>query len=259
MRIVTWNVAGIRSRITNVTEFLKRYKVEFLCLQEVKCDESKFPFDEFEAIGYKIILNSQPQYNGVAIVYKEGNYKVDRIKSPDILKADGRFLTVKILQNKKELYLSNLYAPNGNPINSDKYSNKISWLRALLKYSKELASNNTANILAGDFNIIRTSNDAANIEKWKNDALFALRPRAFLNRIISYGYHDISNLCCIDPEYTFWDYRGRAWEKNDGIRIDLMLFSSPALNYLKGMYTFSEARGWEKPSDHVPVITLLEM
>jgi len=251
MQIYTWNVAGLRARIDTITAWLKQIKPDIVCFQEVKCIENKFPYSIFDNLGYNVILNVQPQFNGVAIIYKKEISFLSIEESPIILKQDARFIEACFDLKKKPLYVSCLYAPNGNPKNSSKFTYKINWLNTLYEYCKKNIYKNI--VLAGDFNVIPNEHNAKDISLWLNDALYAKPARDIFKKICNLGFKDANFLCNSKIEYSFWDFRQNAWQKNNGIRIDFLLTSPYTTDKIIRSYSDKHVRGWEKPSDHIPV------
>lgn len=257
MQICTWNVAGLRARIDIITHWLGSIKPDIVCLQEVKCTEDKFPYAIFYDLGYDIILNVQPQFNGVAIIYKKGIPFISIEESPDLLKHEARFIEASFDVMKKPLYVSCLYAPNGNPKNTSKFTYKLDWLNALYQYAKGNIKKNI--ILAGDFNVIPNENNAKDISLWINDALYAKSARDIFRKICNLGFKDTSILCNSKINYSFWDFRQNAWQKDNGIRIDFLLTSPYTTDKLIKAYSHKDVRGCDKPSDHIPISIELDI
>ena len=150
--------------------------------------------------------------------------------------------------------LINIYTPNGNPVDTDKYTYKNNWLNDLIKQLKALSKKNENIILGGDFNIIPSAEDVYNPKSFEDDALFRLEIRKKLRELINLGFHDAYRY--IHPEkegYTFWDYTSGAWQKNNGMRIDHFLISSSLINAVKDVKINKFPRGRQKPSDHTPI------
>ena len=147
-----------------------------------------------------------------------------------------------------------MYIPNGNPVDTDKYTYKINWLDDLINLIKSLSKTNENIILGGDFNIIPTPEDVYNSKSFEDDALFRLEIRKKFREIINLGFHDAYRHVNGDQEgYTFWNYMHGAWPKNYGMRIDHFLVSSSVLNNIKNVQINKQPRGKTKPSDHTPI------
>ncbi len=257
MIISSWNVNSVRARIDNIKSYLLKYKPDILMMQEIKTEDVNFPYDDFFAMDYESHVFGQKSYNGVAIISKGKlkNIKTDLIK--DKLK-QSRIISAELEYKKKNIQLINIYTPNGNPVDTDKYKYKKQWLDDLIKQLKNLSKKNSNIILAGDFNIIPASEDVYNPKSFEDDALFRLEIRKKLREMINLGFSDVYRHFNETKEgYTFWDYMRGAWQKNNGMRIDHFLVSNSLIDQIKGININKDPRGREKPSDHTPIeITL---
>ena len=253
MIISSWNVNSVRARIENIKSYLLKYKPEILMMQEIKTEDISFPYDDFSSMNYESHVFGQKSYNGVAIISKKKlkNIKNDIIK--DKLK-QSRIISAEIEYKKKNIQMINIYTPNGNPVDTEKYDYKKKWLNDLIKQLKILIKKNQNIILAGDFNIIPAAEDVYNPKSFENDALFRLEIRKKLREIINLGFNDVYRHFNETKEgYTFWDYMRGAWQKNNGMRIDHFLVSSSIIDNVKKININKDPRGREKPSDHTPI------
>jgi exodeoxyribonuclease-3 len=253
MIISSWNVNSVRARIENITDYLKKFSPDVLMIQEIKTEDQNFPYDNFSSLDYESHVFGQKSYNGVAIISKKKleNIRTDLIK--DKLK-QSRIISGEIKYNKKNIQLINIYTPNGNPVDTEKYSYKKEWLDTLIKNIKKLSKKNENIILGGDFNIIPSAEDVYNAKSFEDDALYRLEIRKKLREMINLGFHDTFRHLHANKEgYTFWDYMRGAWQKNNGMRIDHFLVSNSLLNNIKNFKINKEPRGKEKPSDHTPI------
>ena len=257
MIISSWNVNSVRARIENIKNYLLKYKPDILMMQEIKTEDLNFPYDDFSSMDYESHVFGQKSYNGVAIISKGKlkNIRKDLIK--DKLK-QSRIITAELEYKKKNIQLINIYTPNGNPVDTDKYKYKKQWLDDLIKQLKNLSKKNSNIILAGDFNIIPAPEDVYNPKSFEDDALFRLEIRKKLREMINLGFSDVYRHFNETKEgYTFWDYMRGAWQKNNGMRIDHFLVSNSLIDQIKGININKDPRGREKPSDHTPIeITL---
>ena len=257
MIISSWNVNSVRARIENIKDYLKKYSPDILLMQEIKTEDQNFPYEEFKKLSYECHVFGQKSYNGVAIVskLKLSNVKIDLIK--DKLK-QSRIISGEVEFKKKKIQLINIYVPNGNPVDTDKYKYKVTWLDSLIKQLENLSKKNQNIILAGDFNIIPEENDVYNPKSFEDDALFRLEIRKKYRTMVNMGYVDAFRHFYNEKEgYTFWDYMRGAWQKNNGMRIDHFLVSNSLIDQVKGININKDPRGREKPSDHTPIeITL---
>ena len=257
MKIVSWNVNSVRARIKNIKSYLLKYKPDILMMQEIKTEDLNFPYDDFSSMDYESHVFGQKSYNGVAIISKRKlkNIRKDLIK--DKLK-QSRIISAEMEYKKKNIQLINIYTPNGNPVDTEKYDYKKKWLNDLIKQLENLSKKNQNIILAGDFNIIPSAEDVYNPKSFEDEALFRLEIRKKLREMINLGFNDVYRHFYDAKEgYTFWDYMRGAWQKNNGMRIDHFLVSNSLIDNIKSININKDPRGREKPSDHTPVeITL---
>ena len=257
MIISSWNVNSVRARIDNIKSYLHKYKPDILMMQEIKTEDVNFPYDDFSSMDYESYVFGQKSYNGVAIISrgKLKNIRKDLIK--DKLK-QSRIISAEIEYKKKNIQLINIYTPNGNPVDTEKYDYKKKWLNDLIKQLKNLSKKNQNIILAGDFNIIPSAEDVYNPKSFEDDALFRLEIRKKMREMINLGFNDVYRYFYDTKEgYTFWDYMRGAWQKNNGMRIDHFLVSNSLIDNIKRININKDPRGREKPSDHTPIeITL---
>ena len=253
MIISSWNVNSVRARIENIKSYLLKYKPNIIMMQEIKTEDVNFPYDDFSAMDYESHVFGQKSYNGVAIISKNKltNIKKDLIK--DKLK-QSRIISAEFQYKKKDIQLINIYTPNGNPVDTEKYTYKLYWLENLIKKLKAYLKKKENIIIGGDFNIIPSAEDVHNPKGYENDALFRLEIRKKLRELLSLGFHDAYRYIHPDKEgYTFWDYTSGAWQKNNGMRIDHFLVSNSIINLVKDVKINKFPRGRQKPSDHTPI------
>jgi exodeoxyribonuclease-3 len=253
MILSSWNVNSVRARIENILIYLKSSKPDILMMQEIKTEEKNFPFKELKNAGYNSYVLGQKSYNGVAFLSKkkieniELNYFNDEHKQ-------ARVLVGNIKIKAKTIKLINIYVPNGNPIETDKYAYKKNWLNLLINKLKKTISDYNNIIIGGDFNIIPDQIDVYDYRKYENDALFKLEIRKKFREIINLGFQDIYRYFNKDKQdYTFWYYMAGSWQKNHGMRIDHFLVSNNLLNNIKNININKKPRSKLKPSDHTPI------
>ena len=249
MIISSWNVNSVRARIENIKEYLNKFSPDILMMQEIKTPDETYPYDDIKTLKYENYVFGQKSYNGVAIISKK---KLDDIKN-DIFKdknKQSRIISAEVKYKKKTITLINIYTPNGNPVDTEKYTYKLYWLDSLIKKLKSISKQNENIIIGGDFNIIPSAEDVHNPKSYENDALFRLEIRKKLRELINLGFHDAYRFIHPDKEgYTFWDYTSGAWPKNNGMRIDHFLVSSSLINIVKDVKINKFPRGRQKPSD----------
>ncbi|PVE23850.1 exodeoxyribonuclease III [Microvirga sp. KLBC 81] len=260
MRIATWNVNSIKQRLDHLATFVKSADPDVLCLQELKCMDEAFPRAEVEALGYNVVTHGQKTYNGVAILSKKPLEDIRRGLPGDDGDEQARYLEGVIPTSAAVVRVASIYLPNGNPIGTPKFDYKLAWMDRLIAHARRLQGLEEPLVLCGDYNVIPEPKDAANPEAWANDALFQPESRAKFRELENLGFSDAVRACSDQPGlYSFWDYQAGAFQRNNGIRIDHLLLSPQAQDKLKSASIRKEVRGWDKPSDHVPVMVDLDI
>jgi len=254
MKLATWNVNSIKVRLEAATAWLKEAVPDVVVLQEIKCVDENFPTAAFEELGYNCAVHGQKTYNGVAILSRRPLQDV----TPRLPGGDGddhaRYLEAIVPGETGTVRVASIYAPNGNPVGTEKFPYKLGWLERLATRAKALLQLEEPLALMGDYNIIPEPDDVWDPKAWLGDALFQPESRAALRRLEYLGLTDAFRACNAEPhQYTFWDYQAGAWQKNHGIRIDHILLSPQAADRLKGSGIDKHMRDRDKPSDHVPV------
>jgi exodeoxyribonuclease-3 len=260
MRIATWNVNSVKQRLDNLTAWLAERAPDIVCLQEIKCVDEAFPREAFEQLGYNVAVHGQKAFNGVALLSKHPFDEVAPGLIGDKDDVQARFLEALVSTRDGVVRVVSLYLPNGNPTASEKYTYKLNWMDRLISFSNERMKLEEPLILAGDFNVIPMPEDARHPSAWVKDALFLPQTREKFRGLQNLGMTDAIRTVSDDPGlYTFWDYTAGSWQKNNGIRIDHIMLSPPAADRLTGAGIDKHVRGWEKPSDHVPVYVDLDI
>jgi len=253
MKISSWNVNSVRARLDNLKKYINKSQPDILLLQEIKVQDPDFPYDDFKKLGYVSYVHGQKSYNGVAILSKIKLNEINHLLPGDKVK-QSRFISTKIKLKNKSVDLINIYVPNGNPVDTEKYFYKITWLDLLIKYLKKKIKDDSLIIIAGDFNIIPEEIDAYEPEKYLDDALFRIEIRKKYREMINLGLTDIfRNFNKKEGYFTFWDYMKGSWVKNNGLRIDHVLISSSLIDQVDKIEIVKKIRSQIKPSDHVPV------
>jgi exodeoxyribonuclease III len=255
MRIATWNVNSVKQRLDNILTWLGERAPDVVCLQETKCPDEAFPRDHFLSAGYNVAVHGQKGFNGVAILSKRPLEESTPRLPGDDTDVQARFIEAVIPAAHGVVRVASIYLPNGNPPNGEKFTYKLKWMDRLLNYASQRLALAEPLILAGDYNVIPAAPDARNPAVWVNDALFLPPTREKFHALRHLGLTDAVRASSDAAGlYTFWDYQAGSWQKNDGIRIDHVLLSPQAADLLTSVSIDRHVRGWEKPSDHVPVV-----
>jgi exodeoxyribonuclease III len=258
MKIVTWNINGVRARIEGALAYVREAKPDVLCFQEIKTVDEGFPADAFADLGYTVATHGQKGFNGVAMLSLHGLEDVRRGLPGDETDLQSRYIEATVTQGNLSVRVASIYLPNGNPIGTEKFTYKLAWMQRLDAHARALLATEMPVVLAGDFNVIPDPQDAKRPAAWVNDALFQPESRAAFRSLEHAGYLDVIRATHPEPGiFTFWDYQAGAWQKDDGIRIDFQLLSPQAVDRLVATGIDKFTRSWEKPSDHVPVWTEL--
>jgi exodeoxyribonuclease III len=254
MRVATWNVNSVRQRAESLQAWLAERSPDMVCLQEIKCVDEAFPREVFESLGYNVAVHGQKAFNGVALLSKLPFDEVAPGLIGDESDVQARFLEALVSTESGVLRVASLYLPNGNPPETEKYAYKLKWMDRLIAFADERLKLEEPMLLAGDYNVIPTSADARHPEAWVKDALFLPQTREKFRALANLGFTDaVRTASDASGLYTFWDYQAGAWQKDDGIRIDHLLLSPQAADRMVNTGIDRHVRGWEKPSDHVPV------
>jgi exodeoxyribonuclease III len=259
MIVATWNINGVKARIETLLHWLKEANPDVCCLQEIKCEDGKFPAEPIESLGYNVAVHGQKGFSGVAILSKRPFDEVIRTLPGDDGDVQARYVEAVIPGERGIVRVASIYLPNGNPPGGEKFAYKLAWMDRLAAHARDRLALEEPLVLAGDLNVIPTPLDARHPANWTGDALFQPETRARYRTLLHLGFTDA--LRALHPAggiYTFWDYQAGSWQKNNGIRIDFALLSPQAADRLVAARVDKHVRGWEKPSDHVPVVIGLD-
>ncbi len=260
MQIATWNINGIKARLETAVSWLNEARPDVACLQEIKSVDEGFPRQAFEDIGYNVATHGQKGFNGVAILSLRPVEDVTSRLPGDDTDEQARYIEALVVGDHSVCRVGCLYLPNGNPVETEKYPYKLAWMDRLIAHAKSNLKLEEPFALLGDYNVIPQARDAARPAMWTEDALFRLETREKYRELTALGFSDaVRSFDLSDGIYTFWDYQAGAWQKNNGIRIDHILLSPQAADRAIGCRIDKHVRGWEKPSDHVPVIVELDI
>ena len=257
MKIVTYNLNGVRARLPRLIEYLDEQKPDLLCLQEIKCDDDVFPIADIRAAGYDGHWHGQKGFNGVAILTpKDRPTTPRRVGLPgDPDDTHSRYIEAEL----DGFVIASLYLPNGNPVGTEKFAYKLAWMDRLREHALELLAEERPVVLAGDWNVVPTDEDVFSAKAMAHDALLQPETRASYRTILHQGWTDAIRVRY--PEgaiYTFWDYTAGCWQRDAGFRIDHLLLSPQAADLFLDAGVDKEYRGREKASDHAPTWVMLE-
>ena len=264
MLIATWNVNSVRTRLSQIINWINQVNPDILCLQETKVIDNDFPIKPFEALGYKVIAFGQKSYNGVAIISK--------IEPENVIKGFSGFLGDQNDVNKFEdqrrlitaeingVKIINVYVPNGSSLHSEKFDYKINWLNCLSSFLDKQEKKGELICLLGDFNIAPSNKDIHNPQRYEGGIMASEIERNALNNVLKGRLIDSFRIYEKNTgHWSWWDYRNNAYELNKGWRIDHIYISKTLTSKLKSCVIDSNPRGNLQPSDHAPVMINLDL
>jgi len=255
MIIATWNVNSIRARETRLLDWLRSRRPDVLCVQELKATERDFPFEALRQSGYYAAVFGQKTYNGVAILARSEPEDVERGFCDDVDDVQARFIAATV----NGVRVLSAYAPNGEQVRSEKYIYKMNWFSRLRSYLKDRTLLTGPVAICGDLNMAPEERDIANPDAWEGSVLFNPDMRAEFRDLLSMGLVDTFRLHeAVSGHYSWWDYRNRAFERNDGLRIDHILVSRALGSRCTAARIDREARKGKKRSDHAPVLAVFD-
>lgn len=251
LRIASYNINGINTRLEILLGWLREFAPDIACLQELKCTDEAFPVAAIQAAGYEAIWHGQPRWNGVAILSKCGTPVETRRGLPDDPDtSQSRYIEAAVAG----LLIGNLYLPNGSPWPGPKFDYKLAWMDQLAAHAQSLLDAEVPAVLLGDYNVIPTDEDVYKPERWKKDALFSPEAKAKYAELVAQGWTDaIRHLHPDERIYTFWHYWRNSFERDAGIRIDHALLSPAVAKRLKAAGVDRTPRALPKTSDHAPM------
>lgn len=250
MKIVSYNVNGIKARMPRLIEYLTEQQPDIVCLQELKSSDETFPEADIRAAGYGAVWHGQKAFNGVAILAK-GSDPIERQRGLAGEDEDehSRYIEAEV----DGLIVASIYLPNGNPQPGPKFDYKLRWLERLRTRSAELLAEERPVVLAGDYNVIPNDDDTFSVRAMQNDALMQPESRAGYRALLAQGWTDSLRTRFPDGGvWTFWDYQAAAWQRDAGFRIDHLLLSPEAADRFVDAGVDKDYRGREKASDHAP-------
>lgn len=250
LKIATWNVNSLRVRLPHVLTWLQDVQPDILAVQEIKMPDADFPFEAFKEAGYFAIAAGQKTYNGVAI-FSRHEAKDIVTDFPDFNDQQRRVLAATI----DNVRILNLYVPNGQSIESDKYAYKLNWIEKLDLFLKSEIKSHQNMVVLGDFNIAPHDIDVHDPKQWEGQVLCSAPEREAFHNMLQVGFEDcFRKISPTSQEFSWWDYRMNAFKRNIGLRIDHILASNSLSPHCVNCYVDKAPRKWERPSDHAPVI-----
>src|SRR5271166_3323047 len=250
MKIASFNINNINRRLPNLLNWLRQAEPDVVCLQELKATDAEFPAEAVRELGYHAVWRGQKSWNGVAILARWAPVLTRTELPGDAADDQSRYIEAAV----NGVLVASIYAPNGNPQPGPKFDYKLAWLERLTAHAADLYAANAPVVLAGDFNVVPTDRDIYPTKSWDDDALLQPESRAAYRRVIAQGWTDAIRALHPDaPMYTFWDYMRKRWERDAGLRLDLILLSSALTGRLQDAGVDRQIRGMEGASDHAPV------
>ena len=250
MKIATWNVNSIKARLPRLLEWLEAAQPDVALLQELKVTDAAFPVQPIEDLGYNIATHGQKTYNGVAILSKRPIEDVRCGLPGDENDEQARYIEAMV----DTVRVASIYLPNGNPTDSDKFLYKLAWMDRLIDHARDMLKYEEIMILGGDYNVIPEDRDCYDPVAFADDALCLPESRARWRQLQYLGLTEAFR--ARHPEisaFSYWDYQGGAWQKDNGARIDHLLLSPQAADQLGKVGIDRSPRGKERPSAHTPV------
>lgn len=254
-KIVTWNINSIKMRLQHLSELINQHDPDIICLQELKCETDKFPYEELAHLPYNFYVHGQKSYNGVAILSKSPADEIITNFPANPLSDEARFIEASFNTAIGYIKVISLYAPNGGEVGSDKYHNKLVFYDHLTQYLLEQNKLNEKIFMAGDYNIAPFDIDVYDPISLESSLCFSYKEQQKLRTLFNLGFVD--NYRAIHPdaqEFSWWDYRAGNFQQNKGMRIDSIISSSNAVQNLTNCVIDYDTRTKAKPSDHAPVI-----
>ena len=261
MRIATWNVNSITSRLPRVTEWLEETGTDVLCIQETKVADSGFPALPFEGLGYEVAHYGQGRWNGVAVISKVGIADVERGFEADPGFPDAATIEARAIgATCGGVRVWSLYVPNGRTPDDPHYDYKLQWLASLTKHLTGQVSDSTPLAVLGDFNIAPTDADVWDPAKFIGSTHVTEPERAAFQAMTELGLHDVFPRALKgDHPFTYWDYRDGSFHRGMGMRIDFVLANAALQGAVTDAYVDRNARKGKGPSDHAPIVVDLSL
>ena len=255
MKIATWNVNSVRTRLDRLLNWLDQHQPDVLCLQEIKCREDDFPFEPIEQMGYFAEVAGQKAYNGIALLSRKLLTDVKVGIGHEELDNQARVISATL----DDMRIISVYVPNGCDMSTEKYPYKKRWLNEFRRYLNSNYSPSQKLVVCGDTNVILEDIDAADMSYWKNTGIGCEEIREKFSEVTSWGLTDIFRKFYTETgHYSWWSYRHSAFDKNRGLRIDHILGTQSACENCTSITIDKEQRAGISPSDHAPVVAIFK-
>ncbi|GJM44742.1 MAG: exodeoxyribonuclease III [Gemmatimonadota bacterium] len=257
MRIATWNVNGLRARLDFVVHWLRERAVDVVALQELKLTDEQFPHQELEALGYRAVTHGQKAWNGVALLARQ-DLEVTQTGLPGQEDAGARLISAQVAG----VNVTSIYLPNGKSVDHEDFPGKLAWLDSLIDHFRKHHDPALPTVLGGDFNLVPEAIDSWNADKFEGSIFHTDEERARWRALLDWGFHDLFRETNPDAaEYSWWDYRGGAFHRKQGLRIDFLLGTRPIVERTRGVWIdrdYRKKKDGLTASDHAPVILELD-
>lgn len=255
MKIATWNVNSLKVRLPQVIAWLQENPVDALCLQELKQETDKFPLDAFKELGYQCAWTGQKTYNGVAIISRQTPLDIT-LNNPFFPDEQQRLVSITVPSAIGDIRIICAYCPNGSSLESDKYTYKLEWFKALHQYLEQQLQKYPNLAVLGDYNVAPEDRDVH--DKYSGDILISPSEREAFQCLLDLGLSDSFRLFEQEEKsFSWWDYRMMGFRRNAGLRIDHILLSKPLRDLCTECVIDKQPRRNEQPSDHTPVIATI--
>ncbi|MBP3615778.1 MAG: exodeoxyribonuclease III [Alphaproteobacteria bacterium] len=252
MIIATFNVNSVRAHIQNILDWIDEFSPDVILMQEIKCETDVFPYMEFEDKGYNVKAFGQKSYNGVAILSRFSIEDVTTGLPTFPSDTSARYIEAVI---DGHIRIASVYAPNGNPVPSEKFEYKKEWMEHFIEHIKSLMNNDEELIIGGDFNVALTDREIYNPKAFEDDAITQPESREGMKKLFDLGLIDSYRIFNPDNDkaYSYFGYRGGCFQKGYGILLDYFLINEKAKSIITNAGIDTSPRGREKPSDHTPL------
>lgn len=252
MKIATWNINGINSRLQQLIDWCAANQPDVVCLQETKCVDAKFPHQRLHAAGFDHVeFYGEKAYNGVAIISKLPLTEVQKNFPRDASDAPRRLIAASV----DGFRVVNVYVPHGTQFGSDKFAFKLDWIARLKNYFDENHNLDDQVLLCGDLNVAPHELDVWKPSLWKDKMHFSKPERDAIRDLKKWGFVDVFRQINDDEQaFSWWDHFHHSFEKDRGLRIDHIWASPPLAKVCTDCWIDKETRALEKPSDHAPVV-----